>query len=84
MPDQPRPRRLTPEAIAAELDAAERIFLFCLASDTRTAKAPDDKAPVHIRLITKGLIKREGSRIVINDEGREVLATLLAKHDKDG
>ena len=66
----------TSATIAAELDAAERITLFCLATGTR---APGNGARTRSRLIVKGLIEREGLRLVITDHGRAVLAALLAE-----
>jgi hypothetical protein len=64
----------TPETIAAELDAAERITLFYLATGTRV---PGNSARTRSRLIVKGLIEREGLRLVVTDQGRAVLAALL-------
>jgi hypothetical protein len=77
-----RPRRRTPEAIAAELDVRERVLLFCLGSDTNAAEAGVNNASARSRLIVRGLIDRNGSQFVITEQGREVLAALLAKHDK--
>jgi hypothetical protein len=70
-------RRRTPEAIAAELDAQERVVLFCVASRTNFPITN----PVRSRLIIRGLIERTGSRFIVTDLGRAVLATLLAKGD---
>jgi hypothetical protein len=67
-----------PEAIAAELDAAERITLFCLATGTR---APGNSARTRSRLLVRNLIAREGTRIVITDLGRAVLAALVSGED---
>jgi len=69
--------RRTPEGIAAELDAAERITLFCLATGTR---APGNSARTRSRLIVKGMIERDGTRIVITPLGQAVLSALV----KDG
>jgi len=68
MPDsrKPAPRlRRTPEAIAAELDAPERIVLFCIGSHTNLAKAAGNTSSMLSWLIVKGLIDRDGSRFVI-------------------
>ena len=64
-----------PPAIAVELEAAERITLFCLATGTR---APGNGARTRSRLIVKGLIKREGLRLIVTELGRAVLSALLA------
>jgi len=69
--------RRTPEAIATELDVRERVLLFCLASDTNTAKAGVNNATVRSRLIVRGLIERQGSRFVVTEQGRAVLAALI-------
>jgi hypothetical protein len=74
MPDR---KHRTPETIAAELDAPERIFLFCLASGTSLAKAAGNTAIVRSRLVVRGLIERDVSRFVITDLGRAVLAALI-------
>jgi hypothetical protein len=73
----------SPDAIAAELDAPQRIFLFCLASGTSLAKAAGNTTAIRSRLIIRGLIERAGSRFIITDRGRDVLSALLAQHDKD-
>ena len=70
--------RRTPEAIAAELDAAERIVLFCIGSHTNLAKAAGNTAATRSRLVVKGLIERDGSWFVITRAGRDVLMALLA------
>jgi hypothetical protein len=81
MPDRkPAPRqRRTPETIAAELDAPERIFLFCLASGTSLAKAAGNTATTRSRLVVKGLIERDGSKFVMTDQDRAVLAALIER-----
>jgi len=61
----------TPQTIAAELDAAERITLFCLATGT---KAPGNGERTRTRLIVKGLIGREGLRLIVTELGRVVLS----------
>jgi hypothetical protein len=80
MPDRrPSPRqRRTPDTVAAELDAAERIHLFCLASGTSLAKTTGNTAAIRGRLVIRGLIERDGSSFVVTEQGREVLAALLA------
>jgi hypothetical protein len=72
-----------PETIAAELDPAEGILLFCIASGTSMAKAAGNSATTRSRLIVRGLIERDGSRFVITDQGRAVLAALLADKGTD-
>jgi hypothetical protein len=67
----------TGEAIAAELDVPQRILLFCLASNTNVAKAGVNNATVRSRLIVRGLIERQGSRFVVTELGRAVLAVLI-------
>jgi hypothetical protein len=69
----------TADAIAAELDVAQRVLLFYLASDTNVAKAGVNNATVRSRLIVRGLIERNGSRFVITDQGRAVLSALVTK-----
>jgi hypothetical protein len=49
--------------------------LFCLATGTR---APGNGARTRSRLIVKGLIKREGLRLIVTELGRAVLSALLA------
>jgi hypothetical protein len=71
-----KPKR-TGEAIAAELDVPQRILLFCLASNTNVAKAGVNNATVRSRLIVRGLIERQGSRFVVTELGRAVLAVLI-------
>jgi hypothetical protein len=59
-----------PDAIAVELDAPERISLFCIASG---ANAAGNTASVRSRLIVRGLIERAGSQFAITDLGQAVL-----------
>jgi hypothetical protein len=65
----------TPQTIATELDAAERITLFCLATGTRS---PGNGERTRTRLIVKGLVEREGLRLIVTELGRAVLLALLA------
>jgi hypothetical protein len=65
----------TLQTISAELDAAERITLLCLATGTRI---PGNGARTRSRLIVKGLIEREGLRLNVTELGRAVLSALLA------
>jgi hypothetical protein len=60
----------TPDAIAVELDAPERILRFCIASGTSLAKAAGNTACVRSRLIVRGLIERASSPFAITDLGR--------------
>jgi hypothetical protein len=66
------PKR-TPEVIAAELNPRERVLLFCIASKTRSGHTTE----VRTRLIVRGLIERNGSRFVVTELGRAVLAALI-------
>jgi hypothetical protein len=68
----------TPESIAAALTAPERILLFCLASDTDWAGITHATAQ---HMMVRGLIERDraATRYALTDEGRAVLAALLAK-----
>jgi hypothetical protein len=72
-----KPARRRPEAIAIELDAAERIGLFCIASHTSLTEAAGDAAVTRTRLIVKGLIDRDGSRLFTTEQGRAALAVLI-------
>jgi hypothetical protein len=64
-----KPARRTPEAIVIELDAAERIALFCIASHTSLTEAAGNAAVTRARLIVKGLIDRDGSRLFTTETG---------------
>ena len=68
----------TPETIAAALTIAERVLLFCIASDTDWAKAGVTGATAQ-HLYVRGLIERKRTpiRFVLTDKGRKVLAALL-------
>jgi hypothetical protein len=74
----------TPDAIAAELDAPERILRFCIASGTSLAKAAGNTASVRSRLIVRGLIERASSPFAITDLGRAVLTALVERRNKSG
>jgi hypothetical protein len=67
--------RRPPETVAAELDAEERIALFCIASHTSFGMSGGNIT--RTRLIVRGLIDRDGSRVFITDQGRAVLAALI-------
>ena len=70
----------SPETIAAGLAVPERILLFCLASDTdwRSAGVTHTTAQ---HLLVRGLIGRDhaGTRYVLSDQGRAVLAAFLER-----
>jgi hypothetical protein len=53
-----------PDVIAVELDAPERISLFCIASG---ANAAGNTASVRSRLIARGLIERASSQLATID-----------------
>ena len=71
MPDR---KHRTPEAIAAELDAAGAHLPVLPCLGTSLAKAAGNTAIVRSRLVVRGLIERDGSRYVITDQGRAELA----------
>jgi hypothetical protein len=69
----------TAELIAAELTMPERLLLFCLASDTDWQAASITHATAQ-HMAVRGLIERQAStRFVLTDQGRAVLAALLAR-----
>jgi hypothetical protein len=70
----------TTASIAAALTVPERILLFCLASDTDWQAASITHATAQ-QMMVRGLIERDqaASRYVLTDQGRAVLAALLAK-----
>jgi hypothetical protein len=74
------PKPPNPETIAAVLTVPERVLLLCLASDTDWRKAGVTHATAQ-HLLMRGLIGRDraGTRFVLADQGRAVLAALLAK-----
>jgi len=71
------PRVRTPEVIAAKIDSAERILLFCIATGTSMAKIAGNSAATRSRLIVRGLIERNGSRAIITGAGSDVFAVLI-------
>jgi hypothetical protein len=67
----------TPEAIAANLTPAERVLLFCLASDTPYARVAITSATVK-HMIVRGLVERGPTgRLALTDQGLAALAALL-------
>jgi hypothetical protein len=69
--------KLTTES--AVLTVPERILLFCLASDTDWQAASITHATAQ-HMMVRGLIERQAaSCYVLTDQGRAVLAALLAK-----
>jgi hypothetical protein len=70
----------TPASIATSLTVHERILPFCLASDTDWQAASITHATAQ-RLMVRGLIERDrrATRFVLTDQGRAVLAALMAK-----
>jgi hypothetical protein len=69
----------TSDAIAASLTVSERVLLFCIASNTDWVRADISGATVKVMLV-KNLIQRDPAtaRLVITEQGRAVLSTLLA------
>jgi hypothetical protein len=69
----------TAESIAAALTVPERLLLFCLASNTDWQAAGITHATAQ-QLMVRGLIERDqaASRFVLTDQGRAVLAALIA------
>jgi hypothetical protein len=74
------PARVSFQQIAAGLTVPERVLLFCLASDTDWQRAGVTHATAQ-QMMIRGLIEREGNAgaYVLSDQGRQVLAALLAK-----
>jgi len=76
------PRRnvgVKPASMAASLTAPERVLLFCLASGTDWQKANITHATAQHMMI-KGLVERQAAgSYMLTDEGRAVLAALLAQ-----
>jgi hypothetical protein len=70
----------TPASIAADLTVPERILLFCLASDTDWQAASITHATAQ-HMMVRGLIERDrgAPRYTLTDQGRAVLAAVLAK-----
>jgi hypothetical protein len=69
----------TAESIAAALTVPERLLLFCLASNTDWQAASITHATAQ-QMMVRGLIERDqaASRFVLTDQGRAVLAALIA------
>ena len=68
-----------PETIAAQLTVPERVLLFCVASGTDWAKAGVTHA-VAQHLLIRNLVERSaGADFVLTEQGRAVLAALLAR-----
>jgi hypothetical protein len=76
------PPRVTFEQIAAGLTVPDRVLLLCLASDTDWQKAGVTHATAQ-QMMIRGLIDRHGGAgaFVLTDQGRAVLAALLASPD---
>jgi hypothetical protein len=67
----------TPESIAAGLTAAERVLLFCVASDTDWQKVVTVGAAQ--QMLIRGFIERAGFEVTLTDQGRAVLEVLMMK-----
>jgi hypothetical protein len=69
----------TAESIAASLTVSERVLLFCIESNTDWANAGITGATARIMQV-KNLIERDqkATRFVLTEQGRTVLAALLA------
>ena len=66
-----------PENVAAGLFVPERLLLFCIASHTDWQKA-GVTGTIVTAMMVRGLIERNaGERLLLTNEGREVLAALL-------
>jgi hypothetical protein len=77
-----QPTKPTTESIAASLTIPERILLFCLASDTDWQAAGITRVTAQ-HMMVRGLIEREAaSQFTLTDQGRAVLAALLAKGER--
>jgi hypothetical protein len=72
--------KLSPEMIAAGLIVAERVLLFCVASDTDWSQA-GVTGSIAQHMIGRRLIERDhlATRFVLTDQGRAVLAALLGR-----
>jgi hypothetical protein len=70
----------TPDSIAAELTVPERVLLFCLASDTDWQAVSITHATAQYMMVRR-LIERDraATRSALTEQGRTVLAVLLAK-----
>jgi hypothetical protein len=72
----------TPETLAAGLIVAERVLLFCVASDTDWSEAGVTGSTAQ-HMMGRGLIERDrlATRFVLTDQGRAVLAALLGRSE---
>jgi hypothetical protein len=70
-------KRPTPESIAAGLAAAERVLLFCVATDTDWRKVVAPGTAQH--MLIRGLVERDGADLALTDQGRAVLEVLMMK-----
>jgi hypothetical protein len=70
----------TASSIAAELTVPERLLVFCLASNTDWQAASITHATAQ-QMMVRGLMERDqaASRFLLTEQGRAVLAALLAK-----
>jgi hypothetical protein len=71
------------KSTATALTVAERLLLFCLASDTDWQAASITHATAQ-HMMVRGLIERDqaATRYALTDQGRAVLAALLTKGDR--
>jgi hypothetical protein len=77
-----QPAKPPAESIAAGLTIPERILLFCLASDTDWQAGGITHATAQ-HMMVRGLIQRTAAaRFTLTDQGRAVLAALLAKGER--
>src|SRR5258708_6654353 len=69
----------TQESIAAKLTVAQRVLLFCVASDTDYGKVGITSASVQLAVI-RNLVERDEatSRLVLTDQGRAMLVALVS------
>jgi hypothetical protein len=65
------------EPKAADLNAPERVLLFCLASNTDWFKAGVTPTTAK-KMLVKGLIERDGAgRLILTEQDRAALASLM-------
>jgi hypothetical protein len=76
---------VTPEAIAAELDAEERVLLFCVASGTPWARSGVKARTVQLADV-RGLVDRvRGTQqLALTNLGRAVLNVLIRPEEGGG
>jgi hypothetical protein len=68
---------VTPETIAANLTAPERVLLFCLASGTQYALIGITHATV-LQMIVRSFVERDAAgRLTLTDRGRAVPEALI-------